>query len=146
MESTAKSIFGAPARQLLCCISADFPKEKEISIPRCPNQGRGQQPSQKQTSKRDLAFVRQKAERAAMRAHLREKYQLPKNRIDKKQLEATGGEIKLPQDLLAIMKSTGPSAPGSIFTNLGNLDFSSLRMTAGNAVQALQRPVQCPVM
>ncbi|KAJ6657026.1 hypothetical protein lerEdw1_003027 [Lerista edwardsae] len=81
-----------------------------------------------------------------MRAHLREKYRLPKNRIDKKQLEASGGKIKLPHDLLAILKPAGASGPSSIFTNRNNLDFGSLRLTAGNAVQALQRPVQCPVM
>ncbi|XP_053133718.1 complexin-3-like [Hemicordylus capensis] len=146
MESMVKSTFGVPAKQLLCCISAEFPKEKEPSRPTCPSKGQALQLPQKQKGKRDTAFAQRKAERAAMRVHLREKYQLPKNRTDKKQLEAARGKPKLPHDLLAIVKPKATSESGSIFSSFGDLDFGSLRTTAQNAVQSLQRPVQCPVM
>ncbi|XP_033030052.1 complexin-3-like [Lacerta agilis] len=154
MGSAVKSAFGVPARQLLCCVSADFPREKDISSPRCHSKNRAQQHparkkpvNEKQKSKRDAAFAQQKAERATMRAHLRQKYQLPKNRTDKKQLEAVGSKTKLPQDLLAIVKPKAATDPTSIFSSFGGLDFSALRVTAASAVQSLQRPVmQCPVM
>ncbi|XP_028564793.2 complexin-3-like [Podarcis muralis] len=152
MESAVKSAFGVPARQLLCCVSADFPREKGISSQRCHSKNRAQPPalkkpiSEKHKSKRDAAFAQQKAERATMRAHLRQKYQLPKNRTDKKQLEAVGNKTKLPQDLLAIVKPKATTDPSSIFSSLGGLDFSALRVTAASAVQSLQRPVQCPIM
>uniref|UniRef100_A0A803TY07 Uncharacterized protein n=1 Tax=Anolis carolinensis TaxID=28377 RepID=A0A803TY07_ANOCA len=97
-------------------------------------------------TKRESAFAQRKAERASMRAHLREKYQLPKNRTDRKQLEAAGGKAKLPRDLLAIVKPKDPSEGGSIFSAWSGLDFSSLRVTAESAVESLKRPVQCPVM
>ncbi|XP_034953850.1 complexin-3-like [Zootoca vivipara] len=151
MESAVKSAFGVPARQLLCCVSADFPREKDISSQRC-HKNRAQPPArkkpinEKQKSKRDAAFAQQKAERASMRAHLRQKYQLPKNRSDKKQLEAVGSKTKLPRDLLAIVNPKAATDPSSIFSSFGGLDFSALRVTAASAVQSLQRPVQCPVM
>nr|XP_056708425.1 complexin-3-like [Euleptes europaea] len=149
MGSSVKLACGAPARQLLCCISADFPRDKDSSIR--PSKDRGQQRPQwtnspKQKSKREEVFTQKKAERAAMRAHLREKYQLPKSRTDKKQMAAAGGKLALPKDLLAIVKPKGPSEAGSLFPSLGDLDFSSFRMTAQNAMRSLQRPVQCPVM
>ncbi|XP_060113069.1 uncharacterized protein LOC132585278 [Heteronotia binoei] len=215
MGSAARWACGAPARQLLCCISADFPKDKEqSSAPRCPRKDPGPQwtisPQQSpkvktraffgsgtqfwlaaclvlglwvanesllgfsykikflvktpfnrppprtlipfcsffptDRSKRDAAFVQRKAERAAMRAHLREKYQLPKSRTDKKQMEAAGGQVTFPQDLLAIVKSKATSDAGSLFPGFGDLDFSSFRMTAQNAMRSWQHPVQCPVM
>ncbi|XP_077178555.1 complexin-3-like [Paroedura picta] len=151
MGSAAKWACGAPARQLLCCISADFPRDKESRASRCPSQDRGQQRPQwvtspKQKNKRDATFTQRKAERAAMRAHLREKYQLPKNRMDKKQMEAAGGKVTVPQDLLAIVKSKASSDTGSFFSGFSDLDFSSFRTTAQNAMRSLQHPVQCPVM
>ncbi|XP_063002057.1 complexin-3-like [Elgaria multicarinata webbii] len=146
MGSAVKSAFGGPARQLLCCISADFAKEKDSGTPRCLRRDRAPQQVQKQQNKRDAVFAQHKAERASMRAHLREKYQLPKNRTDKKQLEAAGVKTKLPQDLLAIVNPKAASEPGSIFPNLGGLDFSAWRTTAESAMHSLQRPVQCPVM
>ncbi|XP_048366588.1 complexin-3-like [Sphaerodactylus townsendi] len=144
MGSTTKSACGVPARQLLCCISGDFPREKDSSVPQCPSKNPPQWNfSPKQKSNRDAVFVQKKAERAAMRAHLREKYQLPRSRKDKKQVEAAGQKVTLPQDLLAIVKSKAPSEAGSLFPSL---DFSSFRMTAQNAVQSLQQPIQCPIM
>ncbi|XP_060614120.1 complexin-3-like [Anolis sagrei] len=144
MGSTVK--FGAPAKQLLCCISKDVPRERETDAPKYFSCNRTFQGSQKQQTKRESAFAQRKAERASMRAHLREKYQLPKNRTDRKQLEAAGGKTKLPQDLLAIVKPKDTSEPGSIFSAWAGLDFSSLRITAESAVESLKRPVQCPVM
>ncbi|XP_015275124.1 PREDICTED: complexin-3-like [Gekko japonicus] len=151
MESAAKLACGAPARQLLCCISADFPRDKESRAPPCPSQDRGPQRPQwmispKQKNKRDTAFAQRKAERAAMRAQLREKYQLPKSRTDKKQMEAAGGKLTFPQDLLAIVKSKATSDAGSLFPSFSDLDFGSFQMTARNAMRSLQHPVQCPVM
>ncbi|XP_042294858.1 complexin-3-like isoform X2 [Sceloporus undulatus] len=146
MESVVKSAFAAPAKQLMCCISADFPKEKDPGTPRYFSRDRKPQMSQKQQNKREAAFVQRKAERASMRAHLREKYHLPKNRTDKKQLEMAGGKTKLPQDLLVIVKPKASSESGSIFSTWRGLDFSSLRITAENAVESLKQPVQCPVM
>ncbi|XP_054850327.1 complexin-3-like [Eublepharis macularius] len=148
MGSAVKLACGAPAKQLLCCISADFPRDKDSSVPRFPSKDRGQQQhqrvviSQKHTSKRDAVFVQRKAERAAMRAELREKYQLPKSRIDKKQMRAAKGN----KNLLAIVKSKDTSDTSSFFPSFSGLDFSSFRMTAQNAMQSLPRPVQCPVM
>ncbi|KAL8184493.1 UNVERIFIED_CONTAM: hypothetical protein K2H54_018350 [Gekko kuhli] len=97
-------------------------------------------------NKRDADFAQRKAERAAMRAHLREKYQLPKSRTDKKQMEAVGGKVTVPQDLLAIVKSKTTSDAGSLFPSFSDLNFSSFQMTARNAMRSLQHPVQCPVM
>ncbi|XP_044304636.1 uncharacterized protein LOC123032640 [Varanus komodoensis] len=146
MGSTVKPRFGGPGRQLLCCVSADFPKEQDSGAPRCLHRGKAPEQAQKQRSKRDAAFAQRKAERASMRAQLREKYQLPKNPIDKKQLEVAGAKTKLPPDLLAIMKPKAASEPGSIFPSFSGLDLSAWRTTAESAVRSLPRPVQCPVM
>ncbi|KAJ7307355.1 hypothetical protein JRQ81_009367 [Phrynocephalus forsythii] len=152
MGSMAKSVFGVPAKQLLCCVSPDFPKENNPRLPKSLHRSPfpplpPKQPSQKQKDKRDAAFARRKAERASMRAQLREKYQLPKNRKDKKDLEVAGAKTKLPPDLLAIVRPTAAPDSGSIFSSWGTLDFSALRATAENAMQSLQGPVrQCPVM
>uniref|UniRef100_A0A6J0U1A7 Complexin-3-like n=1 Tax=Pogona vitticeps TaxID=103695 RepID=A0A6J0U1A7_9SAUR len=153
MGSAAKSVFGVPANQLLCCVSANLSKEKDPSDRKtCLNRSPflpppSRQLSQKQKDKRDAGLARRKAERASMRAQLREKYQLPKNWKDKKQLQAAGVKPKLPPDLQAIVKPAAASDSGSIFPRWVALDFSSLRATAENAVQSLPGSVrQCPVM
>ncbi|XP_006005843.1 complexin-4a [Latimeria chalumnae] len=48
---------------------------------------------------RDTKFAQQKAERATLRTHLREKYRLPKSEQDENQIQLAGDDVELPDDL-----------------------------------------------
>ncbi|XP_074421901.1 complexin-3-like [Larus michahellis] len=56
---------------------------------------------------RDKAFAQKKAERAAMRMHLRDKYHLAQDERDDAQLHVAGGAVELPEELAAMVRSEG---------------------------------------
>ncbi|KAM9309996.1 uncharacterized protein KZ484_025932 [Pholidichthys leucotaenia] len=58
---------------------------------------------EKQRQLREAMNTQKKAERAAMRAHFRKKYQLPENRKDLKHLKSVGDKVSLPHDLSKII-------------------------------------------
>ncbi|XP_039368379.1 uncharacterized protein LOC120390125 [Mauremys reevesii] len=111
MESVVKSDFRAPVKQLQCCISAVFPEDKDCqALGGCiKGPAEQNQRTQDKKSKRDVVYPQRKAERAAIRTHIREKYQLPKNKVDKKQLEVTGGEGENAAGLRGCCEASGHS-------------------------------------
>ncbi|XP_025042683.1 complexin-3-like [Pelodiscus sinensis] len=145
MASVVKSALRAPVKQLQCCISADIHEDKDrqalggcIKGPAEQNQR-----TQDKTSKRDMVYAQRKAERAAIRTHIREKYQLPKNEMDKKQLEAIGGEVKM---LQAAVRPQGSPESDSCLSGLSATNLGSLKKTSLSMMRSLRPEMQCPVM
>ncbi|KAM6434882.1 complexin-3-like [Liasis olivaceus] len=142
-----RSRFGISVQQLLCGVSADAAKDKEMGVRR----GHSWEPAEtrarpRQKEERDAAFAQQKAQRASLRTHLREKYHLPKNLADEKQLEAVGGKTQLPRDLLTIVQPSVALQIPSNFPSFGGIDFDSLQATLQSPVQSFQRLGQCLIM
>ncbi|XP_038238429.1 complexin-3-like [Dermochelys coriacea] len=148
MESVVKSAFRAPVKQLQCCISADFPEDKDCQVlGGCVKSPAEQnQRIQDKKSKRDMVYAQRKAERAAIRTHIREKYQLPKNEADKKQLEAIGGKVKMLQAHVAVVRPQGTPDFDSCTSGLSAMDLSSLKKTTESTMQSLQLGLRCPIM
>ncbi|GCC40119.1 hypothetical protein chiPu_0024365, partial [Chiloscyllium punctatum] len=80
MNSLLKEVFGDSLEQLLCCVSAQADRKS----PGISHRGRRSREDylgqlralEEEKKKRDADFAQRQAERAAMRIHLREKYQL----------------------------------------------------------------------
>ncbi|XP_025068419.1 complexin-3-like [Alligator sinensis] len=106
MESAVKSAFGVPVKQLFSCISADR-KDKDFQTRGGFTKGPGEHrnpKAQEEKSERDAFYAQKKAERAAMRTQLREKYQLPENKADTRQLRAAGAKMPAGQALVAAVR------------------------------------------
>ncbi|TFJ97918.1 beta-keratin-related protein-like [Platysternon megacephalum] len=148
MESVVKSAFRAPVKQLQCCISAVFPEDKDCqALGGCiKGPAEQNQRTQGKKSKRDVVYAQRKAERAAIRTHIREKYQLPKNKVDKKQLEVIGGKVKMLQDHVAVVRPQGTPESDSCISGLSAMDLSSLKKTTESTMQSLRLGLRCPIM
>ncbi|XP_034262864.1 complexin-3-like isoform X1 [Pantherophis guttatus] len=139
---TMRSGFGDAVKELLCGFSTDSAKDKDMGVQRSHSwEPVKMQVHPRQKAERDAAFARQKAQRASLRAHLREKYNLPKNPADEKQLEAVGVKRQLPRDLLSIVQPNAANLP-----SFGGIDFDSLQTTLQSPAQAFPRPAQCRIM
>ncbi|XP_007537032.1 complexin-3 [Erinaceus europaeus] len=53
---------------------------------------------------REAHLAQRKAERATLRTHFRDKYRLPKNRIDEGQIQVVGGAVALPWELAKMIE------------------------------------------
>ncbi|XP_070622544.1 complexin-3-like [Erythrolamprus reginae] len=139
--------FGDAVKELLCGFSAGSAKDKDIGVQRSLSwEPVKMQTHPRQKAERDAVFARQKTQRASLRAHLREKYNLPKNPADEKQLGAAKVKPQLPRDLLSLVQPTTalpipPNLPG-----FGRIDFESLQTTLQSPAQSFPRPGQCRVM
>ncbi|XP_032089834.1 uncharacterized protein LOC116519864 isoform X2 [Thamnophis elegans] len=79
LSLTMRSGFGDAVKELLCGFSTNSAKDKDMGVQRSHSwEPVKMQAQPRQKVERDAAFTRQKAQRASFRAHLREKYNLPK--------------------------------------------------------------------
>ncbi|KAM6294748.1 complexin-3-like [Aegotheles albertisi] len=99
---------------------------------------------------RDKAFAQKKAERATVRMHMRDKYRLPQDERDDAQLHVAGGEVELPQELAAMVRSEeeeeeedGDTGPFAFLTKL-DLDLPALRDRALGTVDEVKE--KCALM
>ncbi|XP_016112549.1 complexin-3-like [Sinocyclocheilus grahami] len=138
MESMLKTSLLAPIKTLKFCVSGEKQRSKRGS--KWPgSKGRTGAPDprllrsyqadlERERKLREAMNAQKNAERAAIRAHFRRKYQLAKNAKDAEQLRAVGGRVCLPRDLA---KMVGPEAPAKD-DSFGLLRaFQSLSLSAG---------------
>ncbi|MBN3291395.1 CPLX3 protein, partial [Polypterus senegalus] len=96
------------------------------------------------SSKKRAAFHQQRnAERAVMRTHFRQKYQLSENAKDNSQMLVAGGSVRLPEALAAMVRSEKSSEQEgglSFFGAFPGLDLTAFKDSAGTATD------QCRVM
>ncbi|XP_064355201.1 complexin-3-like [Dromaius novaehollandiae] len=128
MESTVKSFFGAPVKQLLCCISANFPEDMDSPSLgghlKGPGEQRHDQRSQEEKNKRNEFYAEKKAEQAAMRSRLREKYRLPESEVDR-------------QQLAAFRRRAGPGPAPGLAAERGSCSAGAPRKAAPGAARCL---------
>ncbi|CAL8290518.1 unnamed protein product [Merluccius merluccius] len=91
MDSAVRKSLRVPIRKLSSCVSGE--KEEEVLAKR------------RQRKQREALNAQKNAERAAMRAHFRRKYQLTKSSKDTNHLRPFGGKISLPRELAKIVHS-----------------------------------------
>ncbi|KAM9294623.1 complexin-3-like [Gastrophryne carolinensis] len=102
-------------------------------------------PAQRQAPRRSSLCTQQKAERAMMREHIREKYNLTKNSEDQRQVREAGGNVQLSRELRAIVYREKPEKPKMPFVPL--LSYKSPGLGEPNmAAETLQPAARCLVM
>ncbi|XP_048723432.1 complexin-3 isoform X1 [Caretta caretta] len=105
---------------------------------------------------RDAQFTQRKAERATLRTHFRDKYRLPKvkieNETDDSQIQLAGGDVELPKELAKMIEQDNEeeeekdSVIGQL-TNIQNLDLDSLKDKAQATLEDLKHSAEkCSVM
>ncbi|KAG8514521.1 Complexin-3 [Galemys pyrenaicus] len=100
---------------------------------------------------RDAQFTQKKAERATLRSHFRDKYQLPKNETDESQIQMAGGDVELPRELAKMVaedteEEERASALGQL-ASLPGLDLGSLKDKAQNTLGNLKQSAEkCHLM
>ncbi|CAL8248131.1 unnamed protein product [Merluccius merluccius] len=102
---------------------------------------------------RDAEFLVKKAERAALRSCLRDKYRLPKSERDDSILELAGDDIDVPEELLTMVEGEGEeeeqkaSLLGHMQT-LQNMDMDQMKEKASATVTELRSKAEgkCSVM
>ncbi|XP_009668186.1 complexin-4-like [Struthio camelus] len=98
---------------------------------------------------RDKAFAHRKAERAAVRMHLRDKYHLAQDERDDAQLHVAGGSVELPEELAAMVQGEEEEEEEedgalSFLTKLREVDFQALRGRAQDTVEEVKE--KCSMM
>ncbi|XP_035204323.1 complexin-3-like [Oxyura jamaicensis] len=99
---------------------------------------------------RDKAFAHKKAERAAVRMHLRDKYHLAQDERDDAQLHVAGGAVELPQELAAMVHSEEEEEEEeeegafAFLTKLREIDLPALRGRALDTVDEVKE--KCSLM
>ncbi|XP_056457867.1 complexin-3 [Gadus chalcogrammus] len=133
MDSVVRKTLRGPVRKLTSCVSGE--REKEVMFDHrqrrarggargagggargaaapCPRESaapRSHQPGLDPERKpREGLNAKKNAERAALRAHYRRKYQLTRSAKDTDHLRPFGGKIALPRELAKIVNSDGKS-------------------------------------
>ncbi|KAJ1080654.1 hypothetical protein NDU88_000848 [Pleurodeles waltl] len=155
-----KSLLGAQVKQLTCCVPTKFKKdppktyEKEeeglVAMMRrkWSSEEQYQERLDEEKRNRDAFYAQKKAERAVMRDHFREKYQIPKNQADVQ--VRCSSNVKLSKEVMALVKPDEAPEPALSFfgplPNIENLDLSFLRKTADNTMDSLRPGPQCQIM
>ncbi|XP_028649204.1 complexin-3 [Erpetoichthys calabaricus] len=151
MDSKVKTILVSPFRQFTCCISVDG-KEQEQPQKKAPHKQpcmtaeelqRYQKSIELENKKRAAFHQQRNAERAVMRTHFRQKYQLSQNSKDNSQMLAAGGSVRLPEALAAMVcseKSSEQEGGLSFFGAFPGLDLTAFRDSAETTTD------QCRVM
>ncbi|XP_035424045.1 complexin-3-like [Cygnus atratus] len=99
---------------------------------------------------RDKSFVHKKAERAAVRMHLRDKYHLAQDERDDAQLHVAGGTVELPQELAAMVRGEEEEEEEeeegafTFLTKLREIDLPALRGRALGTVDEVKE--KCSLM
>ncbi|XP_018593078.1 complexin-3 [Scleropages formosus] len=162
MDSVVKKTLTAPIKQFTGCISGGKESEgwtkrggkmkkgsKGKSAPSRTkqagldaNQMRAYQADlEKERQLREARNAQKNAERAAMRAHYRSKYCLPKNTKDASHLKTAGGKAALPRELAAMVrpKAQAKDEGNNLFSAFQGLSLN-LGMMSGNAQTATATP------
>ncbi|XP_030641348.1 cytochrome P450 11C1 [Chanos chanos] len=127
MDKVVKKSLAKPFKKLTSCVSGG--KDRDIWSRHRSKRGRGckgrsgaprpnhahdpalvrsyQADLERERKLREAMNARKNAERAAMRAHFRQKYQLSKNSKDANHLRAVGGKVSLPRELAKIVRPEG---------------------------------------
>ncbi|XP_021322434.1 cytochrome P450 11C1 isoform X2 [Danio rerio] len=116
MESVVKRSLLAPMKTLQCCVSGDKQQasrsqgqRSKVTRVQDPRVLRSYEAElQKERKLREAMNAKKNAERAAMRAHFRRKYQLSQNAKDSAQLRAVGGKVFLSGDLARMVRPDAP--------------------------------------
>ncbi|KAJ8354863.1 hypothetical protein SKAU_G00224300 [Synaphobranchus kaupii] len=169
MDSVVKRSLATPIKHLTCCMSAAKDNDNWVSRnTKNLKGGKGKSaPSrtaqatpdpalirsyhadlQKERKLREARNAQKNAERAAMRAHFRRKYQLSKNPKDANQLKAVGGKVALPRELAAIVRpeTSSKNEAYSLFGTFQGINLN-LGMLTGNAQKRTPaNGEQCKVM
>ncbi|XP_075046272.1 complexin-4-like [Mixophyes fleayi] len=99
---------------------------------------------------RDHAFAHKKAERAAFRMHMRDKYRLPQSEKDDAQLQMVGGEVELPEDLAKMVQEDEEEEEdqGSLLSMLPEFDIDVLKTRAQGTLTEVKRVAEekCELM
>ncbi|XP_053095942.1 complexin-3-like [Pangasianodon hypophthalmus] len=92
-----------------------------------PNVPRAYQSEQERERKlREARNMEKNAERAAMRAHFRRKYQLPTNAEDSRRVRAAVGKVVIPRHLTKMVQSeTAQKEKSGLLSVFQNLSFSA---------------------
>ncbi|XP_073464906.1 complexin-3-like [Aquarana catesbeiana] len=152
MSSIAKFLFGGPTKSVSCCTSGNFaqdlhsPTQPRVNVPRrwsCDDQPR-HRVQRPETTRRSSLHAQQKSERALMREHFREKYNLPKNTSDQQQLKVAGGNVRLSRELRAIVRHEEPYHQESSFVQL--LSYRDLKTGASAATESPPPKSRCLLM
>ncbi|XP_077576633.1 complexin-3-like [Stigmatopora nigra] len=102
---------------------------------------------EKERQLREAAYAQKNAERAAMRAHFRSKYQLAENSKDSNHLRCAGGKVSLPRELSKLVHPDNKMKDNS-FTLLDA--FQGLRLGSKNDKYTTTIPPQgghvCQIM
>ncbi|XP_040189123.1 complexin-3-like [Rana temporaria] len=154
MAFIGKFLFGGPTKSASSCgTSGNFaqdlhsPAQPRINVPR--RWSYDDQPRHRalrpETTRRSSLHAQQKTERALMREHFREKYNLPKNSSDQKQLKAAGGgNVRLPRELRATARRQEPYHQESSFVQL--LSYRDLNTGASAATKSPPPKSRCLLM
>ncbi|XP_056417962.1 complexin-4-like [Hyla sarda] len=99
---------------------------------------------------RDHVFAQKKAERAAVRMHMRDKYRLPQSEKDDAQLQIVGGDVELPEDLAKMVQEDEEEEEeqGSLLSMLPEFDVDALKTRAQGTFTEVKRVAEekCSVM
>ncbi|KAL6488941.1 hypothetical protein MHYP_G00026820 [Metynnis hypsauchen] len=164
MEAMVQKSLVAPLKKLTSCVNGAT--EKDIWTKQRSKQGlkcrsshtrdsvllRAYQADLDRERKlREAMNTQKNAERAAMRAHFRRKYQLSQNAKDSSHLQAVGGKVALPPELAKMVRSDGQtkdesstllSAFQSLSFDMGLISGSKQNTHGGTS----DRAGQCKVM
>ncbi|KAL7887084.1 hypothetical protein AOLI_G00048050 [Acnodon oligacanthus] len=163
MEAMVQKSLMAPLKKLTSCVNEAA--EKDIWTKQRSKQGSKRRSSHTRDSAllrayqadldrerklREAMNAQKNAERAAMRAHFRRKYQLSQNAKDSSHLQAVGGKVALPPELAKMVRSDGQkdesstllSAFQSLSFDMGLISGSKQNTHGGTS----DRAGQCKVM
>ncbi|XP_044129002.1 complexin-3-like [Bufo gargarizans] len=109
MTSVTRTLFGGQVKSMSCCTSGGPPQEKWPQTECRVNMRRWSLEEQncrvlQPDKRRSSMYAQQKAERALMREHFREKYHLARNAHDQEQVRAAGTNVHLSRELRAIVR------------------------------------------
>ncbi|KAM3910261.1 complexin-3-like [Leptodactylus fuscus] len=147
MASVTKMLFAGPVKSISCCTSGGAPQERWPQPESRPNIIRrwssdDQQRRVLQPDTRNTLYAQQKAERALMREHFREKYHLAKNTHDQQQVKATGGNIRLSRELRVVVRQEQTDTQAYSIADL----LADLKKSAPSTAGPLQPGARCLVM
>ncbi|XP_068108648.1 complexin-3-like [Hyperolius riggenbachi] len=152
MASMVKSLFGAPVKSKSCCTSGAVPQDlrppqdsKRITR-RWSSDEQHRKVPQPDMSRRTSLFAQQKAERAVMREHFRQKYNLAKNTDDRQRLKEAGSNIRLPKDLRTIMRQEKAEEVAEEVSFVRLISYKNLETGVSTTMASLPPVSRCLLM
>ncbi|KAM4048945.1 complexin-4-like [Anomaloglossus baeobatrachus] len=98
---------------------------------------------------RDHTFAQKKAERAAVRMHVRDKYKLPQSEKDDAQIQMVGGEVELSEEMAKMVQEEDEEEErGSLLSMLPEIDIDGMKTRAQGTFTEVKRAAEekCFVM